>query len=181
MDTDSDSTYCPQLCDHDQDPTSGNLDQALSEEHTYLETMRGIGSFMGWTQIPAIDPITYSANDNPFAGPKLQQAGKVSVNMSTDDWLCKKLNKLNVTLVEGYHSHSPATCGLLKDQFILLARSQRKWYSLHTDKENTSSSVLSWISDTSKLNSSYSRIAKSVGIASTPPASRQISLETLRR
>ena len=47
---------------------------------------------MGWMQILDIDIITSSADDM-CAGAKLQPAGKVSVNMPTDDWFCKKLNK----------------------------------------------------------------------------------------
>ena len=111
-DTDSDTSDRPQLSDtveegevsnHDQDPTDPK--QALSEEQTYRETMRGNRSFMGWTNIPEIDDTASTVDDNPFAGTKLQPAGKVSVHMPTDDWLYKKLNKLNVTLV-GYPSCS---------------------------------------------------------------------------
>ena len=82
----------------DQDVTVTDQDQAASEEQTYRETMRGICSYMGWSHIPD----TNSAKDNPFAGPKTQVPGKVSVQMPVDDWLCRKLNKLNITLVEGY-------------------------------------------------------------------------------
>ena len=51
--------------------------------------------FLIWTL------TTSSTEDNPFAGPKLQPAGKMSVCMPPDDWLCNKLKKLNLTLVEG--------------------------------------------------------------------------------
>ena len=143
--------------------------------------MRGIRSFMGWSHILDIDTTVSTADDNPFAGSKLQPAGKVSVHMSTDDWLRKKINKLNVTLAESYPSCSSGAGGLLKDQVIRPARSQSKWYGLHTDLEKASSSVSSWSSDASKLNSSYSQIAKAACISSNPLASRQISQETLRR
>ena len=35
-----------------QGVTLNYLDQSLSEEQTYRETMRGIRSYMGWTHIP---------------------------------------------------------------------------------------------------------------------------------
>ena len=63
--------------------------------------MRGIRSYVGWTHIPDINSSAATSDDNPFAGPKLQIPGKVSVQLPTDEWLCRKLNKLNLTLVEG--------------------------------------------------------------------------------
>ena len=33
----------------------------------------------GWTHIPDMDTTTGSSEDNPFAGPKLQTPGKISV------------------------------------------------------------------------------------------------------
>ena len=52
---------------------------SLSEEQSYRETMRAIRSYMGWTHIPDIDATASSPDNNPFAGPKLQTPGKVSV------------------------------------------------------------------------------------------------------
>ena len=87
MDTDTDDDpsdqpqfACPvegDVSDHDQE-----LDQALSEEHIYQETMSGIRSYMGWSHIPNIDTTTSTA------GAKLQPVGKISVDMPTDKWLC---------------------------------------------------------------------------------------------
>ena len=129
---------------------------------------------MGWTHIPDMDTAT-STSDNPFAGPKTQPAGKVSVRMPTDEWLCRKMGKLNLTLVEGYLSHSSEASGLLKDQFVRPAKSQARWYGLFCDQQKTESgtgkAVSSWSTDASKVNSTYSHIARAVGIASTPPAS----------
>ena len=51
-----------------------------------------------------MDAATSTTDDNPFAGPKVQAPGKVLVQMPTDDWLCKKLSKLHLTLVEIYPS-----------------------------------------------------------------------------
>ena len=85
--------------------------------------------------------------------------------------------------MEGYPSHSSEAGGLLKDQFVQPARSQQKWYGLVSDPQKVSSgkSVSSWNTDSSKVNSTYSRIARAAGIASTPPPSRQISQDNLRR
>ena len=136
---------------------------------------------MGWTHIPDMDAAAATSDDNPFAGPKAQPMGKVSVNMPTDEWLRRKMGKLNLTLVEGYPSRSSEAGGLLKDQFVQPARSQTTWYGFVSTKRKV---ILewrsSWSTGTSKVNSTYSRIARAAGIASTPPASRQISQDNLR-
>ena len=147
--------------------------------------MRGIRSFMGWTHIPDMDSAAATSDDNPFAGPKTQATGKVSVKMPTDEWLCRKMGKLKFTLMEGYPSRSSEAGGLLKDQFVRPARSQSKWYGSvpNQQKGDTGSgkTVSSWSTDASKVNSTYSHIARAAGIASTPPASRPISQDNLRR
>ena len=40
---------------------------------------------MGWTQIPDMDTATSTGDDDPFAGPIAQPAGKVLVKISTDE------------------------------------------------------------------------------------------------
>ena len=165
----------------DQDQPITDPDQPVSEEQNYRDTMQGIRSFMGWSHIPEMDSTASTSDDNPFAGPKTLTPGKVSVKMPTKDWLCRKLAKLNLTLVEGYPSHGSEAGGLAKDVFLRPARTQSKWYGLHTDPKAESSQISSWNTDASKLNSSYSRIAKYTGLSSTPPASRRISQDTLRR
>ena len=107
--------------------------------------------------------------------------GKVPVTMPTEDWLCKKLSKLNVTLTEGYPTRSTEAGGLMKDQFLRLAKSQSRWYALHSEKKGDSSTVSSWSTDASKLNSCFSRNTRQSGLTSTPPASRRLSQETLRK
>ena len=77
-------------------------DQELSEEATYRETIRGVRSFRGWHQNPDFDSSSSSLDDNPFAGARAQPSGKVSVKLPVDEWLCKKLEKLNLTMAEGY-------------------------------------------------------------------------------
>ena len=153
-----------------------------SEEQSYKETMRGIRSFMGWTHIPDMDTTTGSSEDNPFAGPKLQTPGKISVQLPTDEWLCWKLSNLNLTLTDGYPSHSAEAGGLQRDQFLKPPRSQAKWYGCHPQqKSDTTETLTSWSRDSSKLNSGYLRIARQAGIATSPPQSRPISQDTLRK
>ena len=96
------------------------------EEQMYRETMRGIRLFMGWSNIPDMDSATTGSDDNPFSGPKVSVPGKISVQMPTEDWLCKKLSKLNATLVEGYLSPSSEASDLMVGQFLRPAKSQSK-------------------------------------------------------
>ena len=88
-----------ELSDLDQDVTVTNTNQTSTEEQNYREIMRSVHSYMGWTHIPDIDSAASSAEDNPFAAPEHQPVGKISVNLPTDDWLCRKMDSLNLTLV----------------------------------------------------------------------------------
>ena len=138
--------------------------------------MRGIRSYMDWNYIPDIDSGTTTSEDNPFAGPKLHTPGKVSVNLPTDKWLCKKMSKLNLTLVQGYPTRTSEVGGLLKDQFVRPPKLQGKWYGFHANpKKDSEQTVSSWYTGSSRLNSTYLRIA------SAPPMSRPISQENLRK
>ena len=136
---------------------------------------------MGWSHIPDMDSATNTSEDNPFAGPNTPVPGKVSVQMPTDDWLCKKLSKLNLTLVEGYPSRLSEVGGLSKDVFLRPAKSQSKWYRLFSDHKVDPSAISTWSTDVLKLKSSYSRIVRHSGLSSTPPALQRISQETLQR
>ena len=106
----------------DPDQTVTDQDQPVSEEQNYRNTMQGIRSFMGWSHIPDIDTTATTSEDNPFAGPKTVAPGKVSVKMPTEEWLCRKLGKLNLTLVEGYPSRGSEAGGLAKDVFLRPAK-----------------------------------------------------------
>ena len=130
--------------------------------------MRGIRSYMGWSNIPDMDSATTGSDDNPFSGPKATVTGKVSVQMPTEDWLCKKIGKLNLTLVEGYPSRSSEAGGLMMDQFMRPAKSQSRWYGLFSDHKDDLAAVSNWNTESSKLNSFYSRIARQSGLTSTP-------------
>ena len=76
---------------------------------------------MGWHQIPEFDSVS-SADNNPFAGSRAPPTGKVSVKLPVDDWLCRKMEKLNITVAEGYPSKSTEPAGLLRDQFVKTPR-----------------------------------------------------------
>ena len=112
----------------------------------------------------------------------MQTPGKISVALPTDEWLCSKLSKLNLTLVQGYPSRTTEAGTLQRDQFIQTAKSQSKWYNLHSEvKKDSSDSLKFWNTGSSRLNSTYLRIARQAGIASNPPLSRPISQENLRK
>ena len=108
----------------DQEANISDQEQSLSEEQSYPETMRGIRSFMGWDHIPDIDSGTTTSEDNPFAGPKPHATGKVSINLPTDEWLCRKMAKLNITLTQGYPPRTSEAGALQRDQFIRPPKSQ---------------------------------------------------------
>ena len=135
---------------------------------------------MGWSHIPDMDTAASTSDYNLFAGPKAQ-AGTVSVTMTTDEWLCSKMGILNITLTEGYPSRSSEAGGLLKDQFVRppppppppgLRQNGTTLHHTNNTGQDSGKAVSSWSTDASKVNSTYSRIAKAAGIALTPPAVR---------
>ena len=153
-------------------------DQDLSEDANYRETIRGVRSFMGWHQIPDYDHSSSSLDDNPLAGSRTKPASKVSVRLLVDEWLCRKFERLNVTVAEGYPSRNSETGGLLRDQFVKTPRSS-KWYAMHTNKKDSASAtVCDWSPEPAKLNSTFTRVAR----CSLPsaPAFRTFSQDTLR-
>ena len=115
-----------------------------SEAQNYREIIRGIWSYMAWHHIFEFDTSSSLADDNPFAGPRSQPIGMISLKLLTDEWLCRKLEKLNIIVVEGYPSRSSEAIGLQKDQFVKSPWSQSKWFSIHTEKQTTSSSTTSY-------------------------------------
>ena len=155
-----------------------STDQELPEEASYRETIRGVRSFIGWHKIPEFDSVS-SSDDNPFAGSRVQSTGKVSVKLPVDDWLCKKMEKRNLTITEGYPARNTDNAGLLKDQFIKPPRSSR-WYGMHTEKKDCdSTTVCSWSPEPAKLNSAFSRVARRS--LPTAPPSWALSQDMLRR
>ena len=69
-----------ELSDVDQDLSFTDADQTLTEEQNHRETMQRIRSYMGWSHIPDVGSAFSSSEDNPFAAPKQQPTGKISVN-----------------------------------------------------------------------------------------------------
>ena len=87
------------------------------------------------------------------------------------------MSSLNLTIKEGYPTRNTDNTGLLRDQFIKTPRSSR-WYGMHAERDNESSTVHTWSPDPAKLNHSFSRVARR-NIPTAPP-SRALSQELLR-
>ena len=139
--------------------------------------MRGVRSFMNWHRVPEFETVSSTADDNPFAGARVQPTGKVSVKLPVDDWLCRKMSSLNLTIKEGYSTRNTDNTGLLRDQFIKTPRPSR-WYGMHAEKDNESSTVRTWSPDPAKFNHSFSRVTRR-NMPSAPP-SRAFSQDLLR-
>ena len=89
------------------------------------------------------------------------------------------MEKLNLTVAEGYPSRNTDTAGLLRDQFVKPPWSSR-WYDMHVHKKDSGrSTACSWSQKLAKLNSAFSRVARrNLPIA---PPSRALSQDILRR
>ena len=111
--------------------------------------------------------------------PEFNQPGKSSsVKLPVDDWLCRKMEKLNLTVAEGYPSRNTETAGLLRVQFVKTPRSSR-WYDMHVDKKECGrSTVCSWSPEPAKLNSAVSRVGRR-NLPTAPP-SRALNQDILR-
>ena len=162
----------------DRDATRDDPETGPTEEANYRETMRGVRSFMNWHRVPEFETVSSTADDNPFASARAQPTGKVSVKLPVDDWLCRKMANLNLTVKEGYPTRNTDNTSLLRDQFIKTPRPSR-WYGMHAEKDNESSTVRTWSPDPAKLNHSFSRVARR-NMPSAPP-SRVFSQDLLRR
>ena len=151
----------------DKDLNSDYSGDKNSLKKLVTERRSEVRSFIGWHKIPEFS--VSSSDDNPFTGSRVQPTGKVSVKLHVDDWHCRKMEKLNLTITESYPSRNTETAGLLRDQFVKPPRSSR-WYDMHTDKKDSdSSTVCSWSPEPAKLNSEFSRIARRSLPAAHPP------------
>ena len=170
--------------DDQQDSDSAEKDKALSEDQNYRETVRGVRAFMGWTHIPDLEYSPTSRADNSWIGHHSQPVGKVSVLLPPEDWLCKKLENMNLVLLEGYPSKSSEPGDLHMDQFLCPPKSQSRWYGIHPaepkDPTRPGKYVNSWPNDAAKLNSAFSRIARPT-ISNSQPTSHQISQDSIRK
>ena len=87
-------------------------------------------------------------------------SGKVSVKVPVDDWICQKMNKLNVTVATGYPSRMADSSGLPKDHFVKFSM-QTTWYDMHSEsKEVKQETVKYWHNQAARLNSTYPRVAR---------------------
>ena len=109
----------------DKEPCRDDPETEPTEEANYRETMRGVRSFMNWHRVPEFETVSSAADDNPFAGTRVQPTSKVSVKLPVDDWLCRKMSSLNLTIKEGYPTRNSDNTGLLRDQFIKTPRPSR--------------------------------------------------------
>ena len=166
------------------DVEAGDSDKVLSEDQNYRETVRGVRAFMGWTHIPDLEYSPASRTDNPWVGHGAQPVGKVSVDLPPEDWLCRKLETLNLVLIEGYPSKSSEPGGLHVDHFLRPPKSQNRWYGIHPaepkDPLRPGKSVNTWPNDAAKLNSAIPRICKP-SVANSHPPGRPIAQDTLRK
>ena len=84
--------------------------------------------------------------------------------MPLDDWLCQKLECLNLTVAKGYPSRAQDSAGLKRDQFIKVSKSQSRWYKMHLMKperpHRPGRSVFSWYNSEAKVNSQFPRITR---------------------
>ena len=165
--------------DDQQDSDLGEKARMISEDQNYRETVRGVRAFMGWTHIPDLEYSPTSRNDNPWTGHRSQSVGKVSVLLPPEDWLCKKLENMNLVLIEGYPSKSSQPGGLHMDQFLRPPKSQSRWYGIHPaepkDPTRPGKYVNTWPNDAAKINSAKQNVAN------TQPAVRQLSQDTVRK
>ena len=94
----------------------------------------------------------------------------------------QEMSRLNLTLVQGYPTCTSEAGGLLKDQYVCPPKSQGKWYGFQANpKKDSDQTISSWHTGSSRLNSTYLSIARQAGIASSPPMSRPISQQSLRK
>ena len=167
-----------------QDSDSGEKDKIISEDQNYRETVRGVRAFMGWTHIPDLEYSPTSRTDNPWTGHRSQPVGKVSVLLPPEDWLCKKLENMNLVLLEGYPSKSSEPGGLHMDQFLRPPKSQSRWYGIHPaepkDPSRPGKYVNTWPNDAAKINSAFPRIAKQ-SVANSQPTVRPLPQDTVRK
>ena len=167
-----------------QDSDSGDKDRVLSEDQNYRETVRGVRAFMGWTHIQDLEYSPTSRTDNPWTGHRSQPVGKVSILLPPEDWLCNKMQNMNLVLIEGYPSKSSESGGLHMDQFLRPPNSQSRWYGIHPaepkDPTRPGKYVNTWPNDAAKINSAFPRIAKP-NITNSQPAIRQIPQDTIRK
>ena len=175
------------MSEPEEDLLSDTTDRKeLTEDLNHRETVGSVCSFMGWNHIPPFesDFTEPDKSNNPWKGKHTKRPTRISVAMPPDDWLCQKLERLNLTVAEGYPSRAQDSSGLEKDQFVKVPKSQSHWYTTYKLRSEEpirpGRSVFSWHNTEAKVNSQFPRITKASTYPSTGPPSRQISQESLR-
>ena len=107
-----------------------------TEDMSYRETDHSVQAFMGWRHIPTFesDFSEPDKSNNPWKGKQPRKPARISVAMPPDDWLCQELERLNLTVAEGYPSRAQDSAGLKRDQFVKVPKSQSRWYKMHMIK-----------------------------------------------
>ena len=129
---------------------------------------------MGWTYVPDVDTSSSSANDNPFAAPRQQPLGRINVKLPTDGHLARGIS------IKSFRGWWPS------ERRVCQGQSFTKQVVLFTSKFREVGWLcqlvcLTGVSESTKLNSSYSVIARSSSLATPAPASRSINQDILRR
>ena len=175
------------LSDLEEDLLSDTTDKTeQTEDMNYRKTIRSVRSFMGWHHIPTFesDFTELNKSNNLLKGKIPKKPTRISVAMPPDNWFCQKLERLNLTVAEGYPSRAQDSAGSKKDQFIKVPKSQSLWYKMQMLKpeepHRLGRSVFSCHNTEVKVNSQFPRITKASAYPSTRPPSRQISQEYLR-
>ena len=100
------------------------------------------------------------------------------MKLPADEWLCRKMETLNITVTEGYPYRASETTGLSRDQFIRVPKTL-KWYDMYSEKHDFSwSKVHNWSNEPAKLNSSFKVARYSLASA---PTFRPLYQGTLRK
>ena len=81
------------------------------------------------------------------------------MSLPVEDFLCKQMEKLCVTLKEGYPSRGSDASILAKGQFVPTP-GRSKWYSMHQDSTKVldQHEVVFWSQDLARLNSTFQRV-----------------------
>ena len=149
-------------------------DSTEATEQTEDMSYSSVRAFMGWHHIPTFesDFSEPDKSNNPWKRKQPRKPTRISVAMPPDDWLCQKLERLNLTVAEGYPSRAQES------------QSQSRWYKMHIIKPDgphrPGRFVFSWHDSEAKVNSQFPRITKASSYPSTRPQSRPISQESLR-
>ena len=152
----------------------------VSPEYTFRETMSTIRKVLGWKDVPE-EEETSSDEASSWWEPRSKPKTKLATHLLVDDHLCRKMEKLQVNIKQGYPTKSSDPSPLGKGQFLRVPPRSR-WYQLyqkpgaiadHPDR------IKMWYQDTCKVNPTLSNISK--GSAASSPASLPVPQDTVKK